>query len=40
MHLARLLAGLSAAGIAAEVLELPPGEGTKGWPGLERTVNG
>lgn len=38
LHLARLLAGLSAAGIEAEVLELPPGEGTKGWPGLERTV--
>ena len=37
-HLATLEAGLAAAGIAAAVLALPPGEGTKGWSALERTV--
>jgi len=37
-HLEALRAGLSALGIEAEVLILPPGEGTKGWAGLERVV--
>jgi 3-dehydroquinate synthase len=37
-HLADLEAGLGAAGIEATVLALPPGEGTKGWASLERTV--
>jgi 3-dehydroquinate synthase len=38
LHLPRLAASLEAAGIAARVLELDPGEGTKGWAGLERAV--
>lgn len=38
-HLPRLAAGLAAAGIAAETLVLPPGEATKGWPGLTRAVD-
>lgn len=38
LHLDRLRAGLAAAGIETDALLLPPGEGTKGWPGLERTV--
>jgi len=38
LHLARLEAGLAQAGIASQALALPPGEGTKGWPGLERAV--
>jgi 3-dehydroquinate synthase len=37
-HLRTLTASLAEAGIAAEALELPAGEGTKGWPGLERAV--
>jgi 3-dehydroquinate synthase len=37
-HLAALEAGLSAAGIAMEAHALPPGEGTKGWAGLEEAV--
>ena len=37
-HLATLADGLAAAGIAAPVLALPPGEATKGWASLERTV--
>jgi 3-dehydroquinate synthase len=38
LHLARLKAALGAAGIACEVLVLPPGEGTKGWPAFTQTV--
>jgi 3-dehydroquinate synthase len=38
LHLAALEAGLAAAGIAAASLALPPGEGSKGWAVLERTV--
>ncbi len=38
LHLAALEEGLSAAGIAAEVLTLPPGEATKSWRHLEQTV--
>ena len=37
-HLAALTEGLAAAGIETRVLQLEPGEGTKGWIGLERTV--
>ncbi|MFN4102067.1 MAG: 3-dehydroquinate synthase family protein, partial [Pararhodobacter sp.] len=37
-HLDRLRAGLAASGITMEALLLPPGEGTKGWPQFERTV--
>ncbi len=37
-HLHRLQAGLEAAGFTSEALALPPGEATKGWPQLERTV--
>src|SRR5690606_23336428 len=37
-HGAALEAGLAAAGIGARILELPPGEGTKNWASLERTV--
>jgi len=37
-HGAALKAGLAAAGISARILELPPGEGTKNWASLERTV--
>lgn len=37
-HGAALEAGLAAAGISARILELPPGEGTKNWASLERTV--
>ncbi|MFQ6547883.1 3-dehydroquinate synthase [Aestuariibius sp. 2305UL40-4] len=33
-----LLAGLAAGGIEADVLRLPPGEQTKGWAELTRTV--
>jgi len=36
LHGARLTATLGAAGIAAPMLVLPAGEGTKGWPGLTR----
>ncbi|NPD13621.1 3-dehydroquinate synthase [Xinfangfangia sp. D13-10-4-6] len=38
LHLERLLAGLSAEGIEATHLSLPPGEGTKSWPHLSQTV--
>jgi 3-dehydroquinate synthase len=38
LHLAALEAGLAEAGIAAAVLELPPGEASKGWAELERAV--
>ena len=38
LHLAALQAGLAAAGVASTALALPPGEGTKGWVGLERAV--
>ncbi|TPE53685.1 3-dehydroquinate synthase [Amaricoccus solimangrovi] len=38
LHLDRLEAALRRAGIESAALELPPGEGTKGWPGLERAV--
>jgi len=39
LHLEALRAGLGAAGITMEALALPPGEGTKSWPQLERTVS-
>lgn len=38
LHLDRLRAGLSAAGIEAEALALPAGEATKGWPQFSRAV--
>ena len=38
LHLPSLTASLGAAGIDAAALELAPGEGTKGWQGLERCV--
>lgn len=38
LHLDRLQASLAAAGIESSAIVLEPGEGTKGWPGLERTV--
>lgn len=38
LHLDRLLSGLAARGIDAPVLALDPGEGTKGWAGLEAAV--
>lgn len=38
LHLPAFQAALAAEGIACAALALPPGEGTKGWPGLERTV--
>ena len=38
LHLPALAPGSAAAGIEAAVLELPPGEATKGWAGLERAV--
>ncbi|MFO1208350.1 MAG: 3-dehydroquinate synthase [Amaricoccus sp.] len=38
LHLDALRQGLEAGGIGASVLELPPGEATKGWKSLERTV--
>ena len=38
LHLAGLRSGLAAAGTEATVLELEPGEATKGWAGLERAV--
>ncbi len=37
-HWDALAAGLEAAGIAADRLDLPPGEGTKGWAGLAQAV--
>ena len=38
LHLAALTDGLAAAGIAARVLALAPGEGSKSWAALERTT--
>jgi len=38
LHLDALRAGLDSAGIGIEVLVLPPGEATKGWPQFTRTV--
>jgi 3-dehydroquinate synthase len=38
LHLAALEAGLTSAGISAEVLVLPPGEATKSWPFLTQVV--
>ncbi|HBS49754.1 MAG TPA: 3-dehydroquinate synthase [Rhodobacteraceae bacterium] len=38
LHLERLRAGLSEAGIEMEALALPPGEATKGWPQFTRAV--
>lgn len=37
-HLAALQVSLSSVGLTSEVLALPPGEVTKGWPQLERSV--
>ena len=39
LHLPALTAALDAQGIAADVLELPPGEGTKSWDSLTRVVD-
>ena len=39
LHLDRLRAGLSASGISVTALALKPGEATKGWPDLARTVD-
>ncbi|MGR3755640.1 MAG: 3-dehydroquinate synthase family protein, partial [Tranquillimonas sp.] len=39
LHLDRLRAGLASAGVAMTALDLPPGEGTKSWPHLERAVD-
>ena len=38
LHLETLRKGLEKKGIASEALCLPPGEGTKSWPYLERAV--
>ena len=38
LHLARLQDTLSTAGLTSAALSLPPGEGTKSWIALERTV--
>ncbi len=38
LHLDSLRAGLAREGIGMEALALPPGEGTKNWPHLERAV--
>ncbi|MCL4187304.1 MAG: 3-dehydroquinate synthase [Rhodobacteraceae bacterium] len=38
LHLPALEAALAGAGIASTALALPPGEATKGWAGLSRTV--
>ena len=38
LHLPALEASLAGAGIAVTALRLPPGESTKSWAGLERTV--
>ena len=38
LHLGTLEAGLAAAGIESHAIRLPPGERTKCWPMLERTV--
>jgi len=40
LHLKALQAGLEAAGIKSEAIVLPPGEQTKCWSMLERTVEG
>ncbi|MBR3371777.1 MAG: 3-dehydroquinate synthase [Rhodobacteraceae bacterium] len=37
-HLDALMAGLATAGIDSTALTLPPGEGTKGWNGLQHAV--
>lgn len=39
LHLEGLRAGLAAADIASEALILPPGEGTKSWPHLQRVAD-
>jgi 3-dehydroquinate synthase len=39
LHLEALLQALAARGIAASALTLPPGEATKGWTHLARTVD-
>ena len=39
-HLPRLMAALTAEGIAAEAIILPPGEKTKSWAMLERVTEG
>ncbi|MFY9239011.1 MAG: 3-dehydroquinate synthase [Roseovarius sp.] len=39
LHLQTLRAGLASAGITMEALALTPGESTKSWPQLERTVS-
>lgn len=38
LHLETLRTGFASAGIEIEVLALPPGEATKGWPQFSRTV--
>ncbi|MEL6520937.1 MAG: 3-dehydroquinate synthase [Pseudomonadota bacterium] len=38
LHLSALTAGFEAAGIEIKALTLPPGEATKSWPHLTRTV--
>lgn len=38
LHLAQLQASLSAAGLTSAALALPPGEATKNWAALQRTV--
>ena len=38
LHLETLRKGFGASGVMMEALALPAGEKTKGWPGLERTV--
>ncbi|MDP5360554.1 MAG: iron-containing alcohol dehydrogenase, partial [Paracoccaceae bacterium] len=38
LHLASLQAALAAAGLTSQALALPPGEGTKCWAQLERSV--
>ena len=38
LHLATLRSGLEDQGITVSALTLPPGEGTKSWPHLERAV--
>ncbi len=38
LHLETLQQGLTGAGVASEALILPPGEGTKDWANLARTV--
>ncbi|MVO14371.1 3-dehydroquinate synthase [Parasedimentitalea huanghaiensis] len=38
LHLETLRTGFASAGIEMEILALPPGEATKGWPQFSRTV--